>query len=235
MHVARRRREWILILSLVLATLAIVSFGYATSVPWIEIIIAVLFTAYRLFIAYGIALALALFIGLFVGWSRFSDYLFPFFDLLQNIPSFALIPFFIAFFGYTDKMIILFAATSIVWPILFAILTAIKSAHADLNAAATIFGARGLRRITAYLAPLVFPAVLSGSIVGVAIGWEAIIGAEIISHVSGGFGEFIQYTSATGFNEASIFGVLVILLVVFEVNRLMWAPRLRESAKMYAE
>lgn len=234
-HVVRRRREWIFMLFVLLATLAVTALGYFSSVSWLDITAAVLFTTYRLFIAYGIALVLALAIGLLVGWSPFSDYLSPVFDLLQNIPSFALIPFFIAFFGYTDQMIILFATTAILWPILFAILTAIKSAHADLNAAATIFGARGFRRITAYLAPLVFPAVLSGSIVGVAIGWEVIIGAEIISNVSGGLGEFIWHTSAAGFSEASVAGVLVILLVVFEVNRLMWAPRLRDSAKMYAE
>ena len=235
MHVTHRRREWLIILFILVVALASFAFGYFKAVSWSDVILAVLITAYRLFVAYGIALALGLVIGLFVGWSRFSDYLFPVFDLLQNIPSFALIPLFIYFFGFTDEMIVLFAVTSIIWPILFSVLTAIKSAHVDLNDAATIFGARGVKRIFYYLAPLVFPAVLSGSIVGVAIGWETVIGAEIISNVSTGFGQYIRVASATGLSQASVVGVFVILLVVFEVNRLIWAPRLRESAKMYAE
>jgi NitT/TauT family transport system permease protein len=124
--------------------------------------------------------------------------------------------------------------SSIVWPILFAVLTAIKSAHADLNDAATIFGARGLRRIPYYLAPLSFPAILTGSIVGIAIGWEAVIGAEIITSAAG-FGAFIKESSSTGLNHATIAGMLAILVIVFIINRLVWAPLLNESAKRYAE
>ena len=133
-------------------------------------------------------------------------------------------------------MIILFAVSSIIWPILFAVLTAIKNAHSDLNDAATIFGARGLRRIPYYLAPLSFPAVLTGSIVGIAIGWEAVIGAEIITSITG-FGEFIKDASTTGagITHVAIAGMLVILVIVFVINRLIWAPLLAESGRRYAE
>ena len=131
-------------------------------------------------------------------------------------------------------MIILFAVSSIVWPILFAVLTAIKSAHADLNDAATVYGATGLRRIPYYLAPLSFPAILTGSVVGIAIGWEAVIGAEIISQLNG-FGAFIAHAGASGISPVTIAGTLSILLIVFVINRLIWAPLLSESAKRYAE
>ena len=70
-------------------------------------------TTYRLIFAYSIALALGVSIALLVGWLSLTDALFPVFDVLQNVPSFALIPFFIYFLGYTDWMIILFAVSSI--------------------------------------------------------------------------------------------------------------------------
>jgi ABC-type nitrate/sulfonate/bicarbonate transport system permease component len=180
------------------------------------------------------ALGIGVAVALLVGWSPFADNLFPIFDILQNLPSFALIPFFIYFFGLSDNMIILFAVSSIVWPILFAVLSAIKSAHKDLSDAATIFGAKGLRRIPFYLAPLALPAILTGSIVGIAIGWESIIGAEIIVNASG-FGSFIKEASATGINQVAIAGMLGILLIVFIINRLVWTPLLAESSKRYAE
>ena len=233
-HLARHRRVWIIILGIAIAALCLALFGYFGTVGWAALGNAVLHTTYRLALAYALALALGVSIALLVGWSPFSDAFFPIFDILQNVPSFALIPFFIFFLGYTDQMIILFAVSSIIWPILFAVLAAIKNAHKDLNDAATIFGARGLRRIPFYLAPLSFPAILTGSIVGVAIGWESIIGAEIIANISG-FGAFIKTASASGINQAAIAGMFIILLIVFVINRMIWTPLLAESSKRYAE
>jgi len=220
--------------TIVVIALVLFVSGYFGSVTWPTLVEAVLRTTYRLALAYGIALILGVSIALLVGWSPFGDYLFPVFDILQNLPSFALIPLFIYFFGFTSNMIILFAVSSIVWPILFAVLTAIKSAHKDLSDAATIFGARGWKRVPYYLAPLSYPAMLTGSIVGIAIGWEAVIGAEIITNVAG-FGGFIKEASSSGITQASIAGTFAILIIVFVINRLVWAPLLSESAKRYAE
>jgi len=219
----------VVIIALLLAT-----FGFFGTVAWGALTQAVAYTTYRIAIAYAIAFALGVSIALLVGWSPISEFFFPIFDVLQNLPSFALLPFFIYFLGYTNQMIILFAVSSIIWPILFAVLTAIKSAHADLNDAATIFGARGFRRIPYYLAPLSLPAILTGSIVGIAIGWEAVIGAEIIANMMG-FGAFIKDTDMTGVSQTAIAGILVILVIVFIINRLVWAPLLSESSRRYAE
>ncbi|MBU6388546.1 ABC transporter permease subunit [Patescibacteria group bacterium] len=233
-HLIRHRRSWLIMLVVVGIAFLLGAFGDFGNVSWPALGDAVLRTTYRLAFAYGIALLLGVAVALIVGWSPFADALFPVFDVLQNLPSFALIPLFIYFLGFTNQMIILFAVSSIVWPILFAVLTAIKSAHSDLNDAATIFGATGLRRIRFYLAPLSFPAILTGSIVGIAIGWESVIGAEIIANIAG-FGSFIKDASATGISQASIAGTLAILIIVFIVNRLIWAPLLDESSRRYAE
>lgn len=233
-HTRRYRETWAIMIGVLLFAVILFARGYFESVDWIVLGDVVLHTTYRLAIAYGIALVLGVSIALLVGWSPFADTLFPIFDMLQNIPSFTLIPFFIYFFGHTDQTIVLFAVTSIIWPILFAVLAAIKGAHADMNDAASIFGARGFRRITAYLAPLSFPSILTGSIVGIAIGWEAVIGAELITNILG-FGGFIETASATGISQTALAGMLSILLIVFVINRLIWAPLLAESSKRYAE
>jgi len=221
-------------IAVVVIALVLTTFGYFGPVTWVALAKAIGHTTYRIAIAYGIALLLGVSLALLVGWSPFGDALFPIFDILQNLPSFALIPLFIYFLGYTNLMIILFAVSSIIWPILFAVLTAIKSAHKDLSDAATIFGATRFRRLLYYLAPLSYPAILTGSIVGIAIGWEAVIGAEIITNVAG-FGGFIKEASATGVNHVVIAGMLGILVIVFILNRLVWAPLLAESSKRYAE
>jgi ABC-type nitrate/sulfonate/bicarbonate transport system permease component len=233
-HLERHRRMWIIMAIVISIALAFGLSGYFNGVDWTTLADAVIRTTYRIAIAYGIALLVGVSIALLVGWSPFADILFPFFDILQNLPSFALFPLFIYFLGFTDQMIILFAVSSIIWPILFAVLTAIKSAHKDLSDAATIFGARGFRRIRYYLAPLSFPSILTGSIVGIAIGWEAVIGAEIIANISG-FGAFIKHVDTSGISSAEVAGALGILVIVFVVNRLVWAPLLADSARRYAE
>ena len=233
-HARRYQRTLGLMAGVVIIALLLATFGFFGTVAWGALTQAVAYTTYRIAIAYAIAFALGVSIALLVGWSPISEFFFPIFDVLQNLPSFALLPFFIYFLGYTNQMIILFAVSSIIWPILFAVLTAIKSAHADLNDAATIFGARGFRRIPYYLAPLSLPAILTGSIVGIAIGWEAVIGAEIIANMMG-FGAFIKDTDMTGVSQTAIAGILVILVIVFIINRLVWAPLLSESSRRYAE
>ena len=93
---------------------------------------------------------------------------------------------------------------------------------------------KGFVEFPIYLAPLSYPSILTGSIVGIAIGWESVIGAEIIVN-SSGFGAFIKTASASGINQAAIAGMFVILIIVFIINRLIWAPLLAESSKRYAE
>ena len=217
----------------IIVTVFLVAAGYFAGVSWSTLGIAVLRTTYRLIVAYGIALVLGTTIALLVGWSSLIDALFPFFDILQNVPSFALVPFFIYFFGTSDEMIIILAASCIIWPIIFAIIGVIKNAHKDLGDAAAIFGANGLRRVVYYLTPLSFPAILTGSMIGVASGWEAVIGTEII--VNSGFGSFIKTADVSGVSQSAIAGMLVILVIVFIINRLIWAPLLAESGKLYAE
>ncbi|MEJ0053980.1 MAG: ABC transporter permease subunit [bacterium] len=233
-HTKHARHAWAIVGAIAVVAIGFGVFGYFANVDWATLAIALVRSTYRLALAYVIALALGAALGLLVGWSRFSDFLFPLFDVLQNVPSFALIPIFIYFFGFTDEMIILFAVSSIVWPILFSTLTAIRTVHADLNDAATIFGANGWRRICYYLAPLSFPAILTGSIVGIAIGWEAVIGAEIIADTTG-FGAFIKTAGTEGISQTTVAGTLAILVLVFMLNRLIWAPLLAESSKHYSE
>lgn len=186
---------------------------------------------FRLLAAYIISLAIATIIAVSVSNNKIGDSLIPVFDLMQNLPSFALIPLFVLWFGYTNFMTIIFAATSILWPILFYMLHALKTVNKDMEEAAKIFGATGFKKMLFFSLPVAFPAAVTGSIVGFSIGWEAIIGVEIIG-LSNGIGPFIN-NPAIG-NKSLILGLSALLLVVFLINRLVWMPLLKKS-QLYAE
>lgn len=187
---------------------------------------------YRLFLAYILSLVVALIIAIFISQTKIGDFFIPVLDLLQNLPSFALIPLFVYFFGYTNIMVIIFAASSILWPILFYVLHTLKTTRSDFNAAAKIFGAVGWKKIFYYLLPLSFSSAVTGSIVGFSIGWEAVIGVEIIG-LTQGIGVFLNGAVQSN-KESFVIGISALLLLVFIINRLVWMPLLKKS-QLYAE
>ncbi len=206
--------------------------GQISQISTHALIIGLGLSAYRLLAAYIISLVVGILLAVILGHGKLGDFFVPVFDLFQNLPSFALIPVFVILFGYTNKMAILFIASSVLWPILFSILSALRTAKTDYNEAATIFGATGLKRILYYLIPLSFPAIITGSIVGISIGWEAVIGIEIIG-LSNGIGSFLN-TAAQSDKQLLILGTVTLLLLVFSINRLVWMPLLKKS-QLYAE
>ena len=196
------------------------------------LIVSIAVSLLRLTFAYLVSLFLAIVLAVLFGQGRLAGFFVPVFDLFQNIPSFALIPVFIVLFGKTNTMAILFAITSMLWPILFYILGAFRNVRTELNEAATLFGAIGYKRAIYYLIPLSYQSMIIGSIVSISIGWEAIIGIELISLASG-IGSFLNSISSANQSEL-IFGVISLLLVVFSINKLVWMPLLRK-AQSYGE
>lgn len=232
-HVAKGRKHTIKIILFLVAVIAvIIAIGKISGNSKHDLSLALSLSLFRLIAAYLISLVIATIIAVLVGNSRIGDALVPIFDLLQNLPSFALIPIFVAWLGYTNLMAIIFAATSILWPILFYMLHALKTARKDFEDAATIFGARGLKRILYFSLPVAFPAAVTGSIVSFSIGWEAIIGIEIIG-ISNGIGSFLN-ASASANHNLLLLGISSLLLIVFLINRLVWMPLLKKS-QLYGE
>ncbi|MBI3573868.1 ABC transporter permease subunit [Candidatus Kaiserbacteria bacterium] len=233
-RVYHTRRHFLVSSGLIaLSIVVLFAAGYFVNAPWNVIASAIGISIWRVLIGYGISLFLGTLLALLVGASPWGERLLPFFDVLQNVPSFALIPIFILAFGYGSTMIILFAATSILWPIMFYAASAILGAREELSDAATVFGARGWKRLVYYFIPLSFPALVTGSIVGISIGWEAVIGAEIIVNARG-IGSFLNSAGAAGNEKLVAIGIVALLLIVFIVSRVVWVPLLK-SAKRYSE
>lgn len=212
---------------LILPIVFILLIGQISEISTRALIAGIGISLFRLITAYFISLGLAIILAVFLGHGRLGDFFVPVFDLFQNLPSFALIPVFLILFGPTNKMAIIFTVTSILWPILFNILGAFRTVRTDLNEAAAVFGAKGLKKIIFYLIPLSFPGIIIGSIIGLSIGWEAIIGIEIIG-LNNGIGNFLNAAS-TNNQQVLLFGVIALLLVVFSINKLIWTPLIRKS------
>ena len=230
----KKRRHRIVALVTLFAPLLVLSIiGTVTGPETLGILQAIAISTLRLATGYALSLVLGVSIALALGTNRWGDVLTPVFDVLQNIPSFALIPVFALLFGYSDLMVILFVTSSVIWPILFYVLTALRAAKSDLSDASVIFGATGWKRFYYFLVPLSFPAIVTGSIVGIAIGWEAVIGLEIIGYHNG-IGVLLNTASINGNQSLVLGGISLLLFLVFILNRLVWLPLLSKTHS-YAE
>src|SRR5487761_2286145 len=84
-HARRSRHAWMIMTGIVIVTYLLSTSGYFDHVAWTPLIEAVLLTTYRVVVAYAIAVVLGVAIALLVGWSPFTDFFFPVFDILQNL------------------------------------------------------------------------------------------------------------------------------------------------------
>ncbi len=192
-----------------------------------------LWSSFRLLIAYIIASVLSLVLALLFSRGRLGNIFLPLFDVMQSFPTFAMLPLVVYWFGASNITVIIFLIVTIIWPMLFAIISSQKIIKEDWEEAATIYGATGWRRLVYFALPISYPGFVTGSIVGLGEGWEAVVGAEIIIGLRGGLGAFFNSNATDG--HKVIFGVLALLLFIFILNKLLWLPLLYRSHKLLTE
>ncbi len=194
-----------------------------------------LVTLAKVIIAYILALALAFLLAFLTFKSKLSEQiLLPILDALQSFPSFAIFPLLLAYFGRGLESVVIILVIAMIWPILFAIIGSLKSIKEDISQAATIFGAKGFKRIINFTLPAVMPGVLTGSIVAWGEAWDVVIGAEIIL-ASHGLGDYFAKLGQVGQISALVAAVTGLLLLLFIINKIFWLPMLERMTKYQTE
>lgn len=176
----------------------------------------------RIVVAYVIALVLAWTFAVAFYRGERSKAALPIFDVLQSIPTFAALPIATALWGPSNATVIFFLVLAIIWPLFFSIISALKLIKHEWEDAVEVSGLRGMQYVRLFLFPVTVPAIITGSIIGLGDGWEALIATEIIIHTPSGlgsfFGRFVDNQAVT------LFGILGFLLVIFAINKLVWLP-----------
>ena len=85
----------------------------------------------------------------------------------------------------------------------------------------------GWQYIRMFLLPVSIPGLITGSVVGLGEGWEALVATEIIVQSKIGLGSFFQSHSQE--TMVTAFGILGFLLLIFSINKLLWLPLLEWS------
>ncbi len=210
-------------------------FAETKTIDWWEFYRFFLSSLFSVAVAYIIAAFLALLLALGATKNKWlENILLPVLDVAQSFPTFALIPVLLAIFGTSRWVVIVFLVVTIIWPIVFTLITALKGEREDLGQAATIYNAHGLKRLWYFRLPSVFPAFISGSIIGWGEAWEALIGAEIIAKVLG-VGSYLGKLGETGSVWQLVLGIAMYLFLIFILNQIIWLPLLNFSSRYQNE
>lgn len=232
------RRKSQLLITLALSILIIASvlvFVHLFNISLKLLLVDLLASSLRVAVAYLISLVISVLMAIAITRNIYlEDFFLPILDVLQSFPSFAILPIALLWFGASDLTAILFLVITILWPVLFSVVAGIKNIRGDVGEAAVVFGARGLKKIWHFLLPAVFPAIITGSIIGWGEAWEAIVGAEIIG-ISRGIGAFLDDASKNGQGRVLIVGIVVLLFFIFFLNKLIWLPLLKRSTEYTTE
>ncbi|MDD5050140.1 MAG: ABC transporter permease subunit [Candidatus Pacebacteria bacterium] len=187
----------------------------------------------RIIVAYIISAVLAWVLAVFFYRGKRADYALPVFDILQSFPTSATLPLAALIWGKTNSTVIFFLVLTMIWPILFSLISALKLVKHEWEESVEIGGITGWRYIKSFLIPVSFPALVTGSIIGIGEGWEALVATEIIIGIQSGLGHFFEQFATN--TTLTALGVLGFLLLIFSVNKIIWLPLLERSHKMLEE
>jgi NitT/TauT family transport system permease protein len=189
-----------------------------------------LYTLYR--VLFGFILAMVVGIPLGILMARFrpiENFLLPLVSALMPIPSFALVPLFMLWFGIgnlTTIIIVFYAAT---FPMLFNTWSGVRAVNPIWLRAAGAMGADEHRLFWKVILPGASPFIITGMRQSFIRAWIAVVGAEMIAASSWGLGWVIF--DAKEFLNADIMlsSLIVIGFLGFIFERLVFGSLERST------
>jgi NitT/TauT family transport system permease protein len=140
----------------------------------------------RYLLGFGLAVAVGLPLGLLMGWFRILDAIVtPLFEALRYIAPIAWVPFAALWFGtgIGGPTLIIFAGAFP--PCVVNAYRGARQVEPVLIEAARMLGLSSLRMITQVLLPAAVPSIIAGVRVSAGLGWQSLVGAELIVASSG--------------------------------------------------
>lgn len=198
----------------------------------------------RLLLAYVLALVVGIALGLLVESNRHIEAaLLPVYDVLESLPILAFFPIIILFFlhsGLLEGAAIFMIFFTVVWDIVFSVVGGLKVIPDDVKSVGKVFGLTPWERFTKITLPALFPPLVTGSILGLANGWNILIVAEALhvyapsstkAHDLFGIGSTLVLASGSGNTVGLLTAMGVLVFVIAVVNLFIWQPLLARAER----
>jgi NitT/TauT family transport system permease protein len=188
----------------------------------------------RIAIAFALATALGVPVGLFLGWSKsFKEYVFPVFEILRPIPILAWVPLAIIMFSGSETPVVFLTFLASFFATALNTVLGVQSIEPSFVLAARCLGASRWRIFRHVVIPGALPHIFIGLQISVGVAWFSLVAAEM---VSGQFGlgylvntsyTMVQYpTIVIAMLTLGLVGYLTSALVRLAAHRVMvWRAR----------
>ena len=147
------------------------------------------YTLYRVMFGFGLAVAVGIPLGILMArFRRIENFFLPLVSAMMPIPSFALVPLFMLWFGIgnlTTILIVFYAAT---FPMLFNTWSGVRSVNPLWLRAAGAMGADENSLFWKVIIPGASPFIITGMRQSFLRAWIAVVGAEMIAASDWGLG-----------------------------------------------
>jgi sulfonate transport system permease protein len=164
----------------------------------------------RVAIGWGVGAAVAIVIGLLVGFSRVAEgFLAPTIQALRAVPSLAWVPLFVLWFGIGDAPKLILIAVGAFFPVYTNLVAGVRQIDRKLVEVGRAYGLRGWSLTREILLPAAFPSLATGLRLGLAQAWLFLVAAELIG-ASRGLGFLLVDGQNTG--RADIILLSIVLL-----------------------
>jgi len=213
----------------------------------------VLLTLTRLSVAYIISLVVAIGLGVAAAENkRAAAIIYPIYDIGQGVPILALFP--VLYLGITpivgsvrlalEITCIVMLVLDMIWYMFINITSAIRNIPTEIKEMSSLFGFKGLNRITHIVIPSILPAIVTGSILSWGTGWNTIIFAEYLQATKPntpdvwipGIGSLLDKAGYIYGNTVFLgFIIIIIAVIVLLMEAFIWRRLLRRFEKFKVE
>jgi NitT/TauT family transport system permease protein len=187
---------------------------------------AVSFTMLLLMKGYLAGLLLAGLLTAFASATRIgSDLLEILTSMFNPLPSIALLPIALIWFGLGDNSVIFVLIHAVLWSVALNTHAGFRGVSSTLRMVGQNYGLSTVGYITRILVPAAFPSILTGLKIGWAFAWRTLIAAELVFGVSsgsGGLGWYI-FENKNQLLIPNVFaGLLTVILLGLVVENLIF-------------
>ena len=180
-------------------------------------------TLYRVLLGFALAIAVGMPLGILMArFKALENFVLPLISALMPIPSFALVPLFMLWFGIgnlTTILIVFYAAT---FPMVFNTWTGVRAVNPLWLRAAGAMGADEKRLFWKVIVPGASPFIITGMRQAFLRSWIAVVGAEMIAASDWGLGWVIFDSKEFLQTDVMMASIVVIGLIGFLFERLVF-------------
>jgi NitT/TauT family transport system permease protein len=164
------------------------------------------------------------------------DILSMFTAMFNPLPSIALLPIALLWFGLGTNSVLFVLVHSVLWPLALSTYSGFEAVPSTLRMAGRNYGLKGIRQVLFILIPAAMPSILSGLRVGWAFAWRTLIAAELVfgaSSGSGGLGWYIFENRNELYTDRVFAGLATVIVIGLVVEHVVFGTLERLTVRRW--